>query len=683
MATTPPEAKKHKGSITLLDLNDDALRAILLRTCASDHTSLRQTCRRIREVLDSPLFAQQRCEECFVEVSVVMHTPWEQYSQDRNGESVSSKDSCFVKNYDDLGYVEECYEYTTFSGRILADGRKAGDINATLLPRMRSRGGFHEMCDAKSGDTEALGVTFFNDRGKPRVKSVKDALGKEIYRESLLYVDHFELQPEYRTTTTVGTQALRYLLMEETLYDRWSIAMYVADSNAQLTKEDRITARKIRSRDPHACLRPTDEQLQEDRTWNKRLNTLSIIDMRQFLRSGFLQAKETVADSDCYYVFAVPSLLTENLEMSHDEALAIEVAEKPPPPPEPSADALILLGIMKDNCPRRKMLSDSIESWREPVAENRHMREMVEFLEEPRKMLTSVVDRIKTRANEVSSLFEVAENEGTDPSEKERAIQEIRSILTGLGFSEDTSNVTELKDKWKEILSRDESVQEVLKNMEVQRAGMEGDFPLKQQHEITRLEQELCDLDARVRSEVSKLVDESGYDLILSSDSIHCCACNNLPLYVKLLLDFIPNDKKNQAINKLDQHGSTPLMVAARRDNKESLDTCNLIISLGGDKSIVNANGLTALGSFRQSQKSSMDFWTTTGLISMKPATDNGTATAMEALLMPSNGPTDADNAVQEADEESSVGDERDAYEMNYEDEEDFGGSDEDEDVED
>jgi len=106
----------------LLSLDNDSLRAVFLRTKASDHPSLRLSCRRICETIDSSIFRKERSEEEFSGVRIELLTPFEQYkeqyklfyekyrsddSKDKVGPT--SDDKYFKDNCNRLGYF---FNYT-------------------------------------------------------------------------------------------------------------------------------------------------------------------------------------------------------------------------------------------------------------------------------------------------------------------------------------------------------------------------------------------------------------------------------------------------------------------------------------------------------------------------------------------------------------------------------------------
>jgi hypothetical protein len=69
------------GLNTMSLLHDDALQAVLLRTRASDHPSLRLSCPRICHIIDSELYRRQRNEQGFAEVHLALLSAEEQYER--------------------------------------------------------------------------------------------------------------------------------------------------------------------------------------------------------------------------------------------------------------------------------------------------------------------------------------------------------------------------------------------------------------------------------------------------------------------------------------------------------------------------------------------------------------------------------------------------------------------------
>jgi hypothetical protein len=112
---------------TLLSLDDDALMAVLLRTRASDHPSLRLSCKRIRGIIDSFQFRKERSVQGSAEVNVELLSPFEQYKKTSSfrEDPPSEDDDYFRDHYDELGFIYEYedYYFETFCFRVFVDGR--------------------------------------------------------------------------------------------------------------------------------------------------------------------------------------------------------------------------------------------------------------------------------------------------------------------------------------------------------------------------------------------------------------------------------------------------------------------------------------------------------------------------------------------------------------------------------
>jgi hypothetical protein len=147
-----------------------------------------------------------------------------------------------------------------------------------------------------------------------------------------------------------------------------------------------------------------------------------------------------------------------------------------------------------------------------------------------------------------------------------------------------------------------------------------------------------------------------GAYLILQSDAIHACVCNLQPLLIELLLEFIPSQKrKKQAINHPDRDGQTPLMVAAAMLDQDDCQyqTCELLLGMGANKSIISPSGHTALGKAQMGQLAVSEYNTTFGLPPNARNLDG--IRAMEAFLKPLMGPTAADDALLHDDDDEST----------------------------
>lgn len=62
-------------------------------------------------------------------------------------------------------------------------------------------------------------------------------------------------------------------------------------------------------------------------------------------------------------------------------------------------------------------------------------------------------------------------------------------------------------------------------------------------NQLTFLRQNARDLDATVQSEITDLVDCAGVEIIQNSNTIHAAACDLVPEYVELLMEFVASSR--------------------------------------------------------------------------------------------------------------------------------------------
>ncbi|GAX22444.1 hypothetical protein FisN_14Hu058 [Fistulifera solaris] len=243
----------------LLSLDDDALMAVLLRTRASDHPSMRLSCKRIRDMIDSFQYRKERSVQGFAEVNVDLLSGFEQYqlSKKSMGEDPpSEEDDYFDENYDTFGYIHEygdhSFERDCF--RVFVDGRplhklrkrEEFNLHVRLLPLCAP---FWDLCDCYNQTLCDLGTSLFIDKGKPKVASIKNAVAcnDDFPLPSLLYIQDFVLPFEHRfIESTVGPLLIKEVL--KLLLGMYSISMYVPYRETQFTKEEADAERNTRFR---------------------------------------------------------------------------------------------------------------------------------------------------------------------------------------------------------------------------------------------------------------------------------------------------------------------------------------------------------------------------------------------------------------------------------------------------
>ena len=412
------EPTTKEGKKCLLDLDDDALAAVLLWTNAFDHPSLHCSCKRIHETLSEPSFIKSRCDRHFAQVSVTVRNQKnddakerEEEMKDENGldyEYNIDEDYSFHDRYDDYGcYIGE-YDEAWFDGTILVDNIQVGKFSVQILP-LSCGDNFHEMADAISDELQYLSVLFFNQRGKPiRVKSVKTAYNEEmsqrggLYSENenrFIYIKTFTLDAIYKDSTFVGASAVRKILECRPLWKhnlssepvqplpRWSLAMYIPDGDNYNEK-------------PGA-----------------NYYVKSIFDMKNFLRTGFHQAKEIVNFATCHFVYCTPISLRNTKILTDKEMDKIEIVSKKPKPAMPQY-AKDLLEDITQTCSTLDHIQNEIaqcESTLEEVTSKTQQlqRLLAQYSEElsERESLTQQLNQILELSSRLTEPIPVLENQ--------------------------------------------------------------------------------------------------------------------------------------------------------------------------------------------------------------------------------------------------------------------------------
>jgi hypothetical protein len=509
------------------------------------------------------------------------------------------------------------------------------------------------MCASISGDLQDIAVTFFTNNGKPRasVPCVHQALtseGKSL--APFLYIKDFELDVDYRIHTNVGSRALRSLLADTALAKQWSLAMYLPSSATQLSGEDAQKQKDI-SRLQSPWMQSdelTEAQKQDLQDWKDYRLELTRKDMRQFFRAGFRQVQDPSVicskPDGCFYLYLAPSYL-DLPQISHEGALEVSIVEAPPPTKEKSPTEKEFFQKMKSWCSERNELLGVLQSYSLPLSEIPQFRSIVEGFQQSLSKSQFLLERGEEnlrRIAETDNLFsEQTQHVGRQESES------VRQYIARLR-QETLTNMDGLR---KDIPDMEEKQIKALESLR----GIATDT-------LSKTEQQIRDFDERVRSEVAATIKNQGGDgrgpeLILGSNAIHACAFNLHSSLIVMLLEFLPSqEKKQQAVNLPDGSGQTPLMIAAAKldHGERRYQTCELLLELGADKSIVDPSGHTALGKFREGQRTIRDMDGTFGLAPPDPDHRLNHVKAMEVLLKSLLGPTEADDALLEEEDDEA-----------------------------
>ena len=663
-------------SLEMMALPDDCLRAVLIRICAADHDSLRQTCKRVLSILNSFVFRQERAVLGYTEVQgIKLLSGIEQYKKDHADEydgndddedkkSVSSGDSRFLNEYDELGRFgfygqHEMDEHF----RVFVDGKRIRmeAFYVQLLPR---KSPFFEMCDEEA-ELSSLSVTCFNNRGRFRLKSLKAAV-PEHDKRPLLYISQFELPKEYRSLASpVGPLLLKSLLFE-TLQHHWSIAMYIPCNSAQFLEHDEL----LRDID-HLLWDKTlsEEELKTQKAWEDRLVELITQDMRQFFRAGFHQVKDVsvIEDASSYYVFATPvSPQGTQRILSEKEALQIEILFHPPSPPKKSKEESNLFESLRNGTSYRKILvcdkDNYIQECSKPCREIELLKPQFEEMD---KNLRDLEESIGTNEG-MRQEFEGARERVTllPTAQRKELLESLYDTVIGTGGYDlpPRSSLT-VESLFNPILQYHDSIMEKIQaEMSTMQEHMSGVEELKNNEvakKVAGMDEKLREHDMEVNKAVEEIFEKRARDthqeLIVKSCAIHACAyCMVGQPYIQSLLEMMPPNKRHDAINSRDEKGLTPLMVAATSgalslfEEHRRYKMCAFLIENGANENLKTRHGLTALGIFRQYRRDVEDQYKLFGASSelQKQIEDNDAiARKLESLLKPAMGPTAADDA--------------------------------------
>ena len=519
------EAKASKSD-SFHELDDDSLSAVLLWTNASDHTNLSVTSKRIRGVLGQPSFVKSRCQQHCAEVSL------------SNAELEQGE-------YDDM----------TLSGDIYVDKLLAGRYHIDILPLQSVHMNFHEMADAISGELQQVAVEFFNMYGDPcRVEAVADAYVRhqehadldinDDESNRLVYISRFKLDEIYRDSTFVCATAIRAIMTSPALMNpdsndpNWSLSIYIPDAEPYLKKSSDNS-------------RPSNEYVRE----------MAILDMKNFLRAGFQQVKETVFCGGCDYVYCTPTSLMSTEILSDPDLEKIEIV-RPKPKPRPIvpdyADDLEkeIRGILKKFSELSRMQRVQENKWNEML---RKIQECTENVQENNQMIREAFPNGSAKRVEAENNQRIIERE----------LEENRNLI---------------------------------------RSGLD-DSRVKFQYEYDKLKEEF-------KSVIESNVASHGYKVIIDSNSLHMCSANLDQDLMMILFSYIPIEHHEESLNNnIDRRGMTPLMVVAEKHcryddipHERKVSFINFLLSKGADLDVRDGDNISALGHYRQGHRNELDF---------------------------------------------------------------------------
>ena len=210
--------------------------------------------------------------------------------------------------YSDLGHFDSSYGYHDITQKVYVDGIVAGSISSVLVPRSPLQSLFHEATDAHSGELQEVGWALCDSQGRPKVRSINDAIkgsieGTEYYNifGGFLHITSVKIPQAYRPLgcTNVVSHAVRSAITAPELEGKWTLATAMSDSEVYMTEEDKRIEDEQRDKSWRAG-GTEDERLVEDEIRAeeeeerilKRRVECATLDARTFLRVGYKQLPE-------------------------------------------------------------------------------------------------------------------------------------------------------------------------------------------------------------------------------------------------------------------------------------------------------------------------------------------------------------------------------------------------------
>eukprot|EP00588_Corethron_pennatum_P010559 CAMPEP_0194273108 /NCGR_PEP_ID=MMETSP0169-20130528/6516_1 /TAXON_ID=218684 /ORGANISM="Corethron pennatum, Strain L29A3" /LENGTH=772 /DNA_ID=CAMNT_0039015959 /DNA_START=106 /DNA_END=2424 /DNA_ORIENTATION=- len=646
-------------------------------------------------------------------------------SEEDEEEKEASKAPCstdeeFVRDYDHLGnttnyYGDRAFYSNTF--RVFVDGWPLNDQKK--IPRrefklkvqlLRLRAPFYQKCDADSQCLMNLASSLFTKRGTPKAACIKDAVDGD--RRPLLYIAEFETPVEYRSTSsTVGPLIIQEIL--KIFRDEYSVAVYIPWGDTQYAEEEMYPdrhAERILGRDL------TDKEVRAKAKRDERFRALTDQDIRQFFRAGFRQVDEasivdTAANS---YVYATPGLEIRSV-LTERQALDRTIASKPPPPPEKTGLARELLYLIRNKCDEHRQTVERIKCWQQPlekvpiVAQSLRMLEQMiddqtHKIHEMRNAAEESIEKMRSQRRLLLDQKTFVEElpEGSDLSsflEKIHSMLETLDLLDGLDTScEGVSDVTYCFDMMSDKIIQNEKelskyintgkqmIEELKAKLNEQRCIVyKNSHPVIKEN-LAKEEASLESLMKDVREAAEAILDradtdEARHQVLLNADAIHACATHKNLVFVGMVLGLLPPPQRTGALNRLDSHGLSALMLAGQASQLGGLESgeyrqfIEALVALGADVNVVDAKtGFSALGHFRNCRHSSLaSLYGGQHSASELRQLEMLEIAKIEILLTPDGGATDADKSLL-FDEEDDDEEEMESEESS----EDDGSSDDD-----
>lgn len=370
-------------------LPQDILMSILCRVPAADHTALKNTCKKFRQVIDSDDYATERATSNWAEVEARLISGEEIYDRDpiveysdgdddmteeeKAEKRAREREEYIEENYSAIGHHDISYGYDDVEIEIKVDGLVAGEINLVIIPRNRF---FLEACDMHSSELQQVGCGLCDGQGRPKVGSIKQAdIDGKANCGGYLHIKRVRINRKaYKKddNTSIVAEAVRAALTVPELKGTWTLGTAICDARVYGTAEEEskrreISRRERRGEETNTVLDTT--QAEQDKLIVDRWDEYVMLDARTFLRAGYKQIVECVGIINDQWYFVLPDMLRDTI-LSNEDAMAITVHVPPNLPPEPTGVDKELFSIIKKAFNSRKWNMDKLAKEESSLTQN-------------------------------------------------------------------------------------------------------------------------------------------------------------------------------------------------------------------------------------------------------------------------------------------------------------------------
>jgi len=673
----PPPSKRAKMALDKTTTNggcfsslpQDILMSILCRVPAADHSSLRNTCKKFRQVIDSDDYATERATSNWAEVEARLisgeeiydRDPIDEYSdgdddmteEEKAEKRAREREEYIEENYSAIGHHDREYGYDDVEIEIKVDGHVAGEINLVIIPRNRNRA-FLEACDMHSSELQQVGCGLCDGQGRPKVGSIKQAdIDGKANRGGYLHIKSVRINRKaYKKddNTSIVAEAVRAALTVPELKGMWTLGTAICDARVYGTAEEESKRREISRRERWGEETNTSldrAQAEQDKLIVDRWDEYVMLDARTFLRAGYKQIPEVVGIINDQWYFVLPDMLPDTI-LSNENAMAIKVHVPPNLPPEPTGVDKELFSIIKKAFNSRKWTMDKLTKDESSLTQNmieqtvrtedQNTATMISQYEEQGLEAMRILDQereetcqdfAESRAqietarklmNENRDSILLARDDGRDQQWINKAESDIQKREAEL--VEDERVLAEGEEKLKACVLKAEKYKAEMESIYSAVKTKQNTTTFEQRcaekrnemnQSINKKHEELRKDDEKLKADVTALINDKGASA-RNSFVLHCSTRFLRADWVDFLLKFLPSDERVPAINDLDSSGCTPLHCALMgtptlQDERVYFDTARHLIELGADKNITDPWGLTPLGQYRRGVRSLKEYY--------------------------------------------------------------------------